>query len=277
MIDIPVVSYPKPWFLFWTADILAACYFYYALYRKCRSWSRGMKQQPVSGVKWRRVFRISLAEIVLQRQLFALSPFRWLIHFLIFWGFIALALLSVVLFVLGRPHLPGTDGGWANSSFHKGVYIFIKIWGDSFGLALFAGLAAAGIRRLILRPARQKDDQLDLVLLVFLSWLTLSGFVLEGLRLGLMPSDMARYSFIGRLFMPGGAYTLAELRPWLTTVWVLHSFSGLALFIYLPHSKLLHSILAPVVIVMNASEEQGREDLYWPDVAKHRPTGSPKI
>jgi nitrate reductase gamma subunit len=276
MIDIPAVSYHKPWLLFWITDIFAAGYFYYALYRKCRSWARGTKQPSVSGVKWWRVVRISLAEVFLQRQLFALSRFRWFTHLLIFWGFIALALLSASLFIAGRTGLQGMEGNGANLFSYETRYILIKIWGDSFGLALLIGLAAAGIRRLLVRPAQQTSNQMDLVLLVFLSWLTLSGFVLEGLRLGLMPSDLAQYSFVGRLFIPPGDYTLAQLQPWLTTVWVLHSFSGLALFIYLPHSKLLHSILAPVVITLNAVEEQGREDLYWPDIRKHRPTGLPK-
>ncbi len=274
--DIPVVSYPKPWLLFWTADILAACYFYYAIYRKWCGWARGMKQPPARGVRWRRAVRISLAEIVLQRQLFALSPLRWLIHFLIFWGFTALALLSLFVFVVGRSNLSGAGSGWRELFLNTGGYIYIKIWGDSFGLALLVGLAAAGIRRLIVRSAGRTGDQTDVVLLLFLLWLTLSGFALEGLRLCLTPPDLARYSFVAAFFVPAGSYTLERLQPWLTAIWVLHSFSGLALFLYLPHSKLLHSILAPVVIAMNASEEEGREDMYWPDVAKHRPTRSPK-
>ena len=267
--DIPVVGYYKPWLLFWITDIFAAGYFYYALYRKWRGWARGTNQPPMSGVKWRRVVKISLAEVLLQRQLLALSPFRWLIHILIFWGFIGLTLLSASLFIAGRAGLQGVGG-------YETRYILIKLWGDGFGLVLLVGLTAAGIRRLLERPTLQTSNQVDVVLLVFLFWLTLSGFVLEGLRLCLMPSEVARYSFVGRLFVPPGDYTLAQLRPWLTTVWVLHCFSGLALFVYLPNSKLLHSILAPVVITMNAVEEEGREDLYWPQIRKHRPTGLPK-
>ncbi len=272
MTDISVVNYPKPWLLFWVADIIAMGYFYYSLYRKCRSWARGMKQPLVSGVKWRRVLKISLAEIFFQRQLFGLSLFRWLMHFLIFLGFIGLALLSLSLFVLGRPGLFG-DGP---TSSRLAGYMLVKISGDSLGLALLIGLSGAGIRRFIVRHSLRSSDQIDAVLLLFLFWLTLSGFVLEGMRLALLPHDVARYSFVGRLFILSGSHTLAGLRPWLTMFWLLHSFSGLALFVYLPHSKLLHSLLAPVVITMNAVEEQGREDLYWPDIAKHRLTGSPK-
>jgi hypothetical protein len=105
--------------------------------------------------------------------------------------------------------------------------------------------------------------------------MTLSGFVLEGLRLSLVPPETARYSFIGSLFIPR-SYTIAQLQPWLTACWCLHAFSGLALLVYLPHSKLIHSISAPLVIALNASAEFARKDIYWPDISKHKATGSLK-
>jgi nitrate reductase gamma subunit len=276
MMEIPVVGYYKPWLLFWVADIFAAGYFYYALYRKWRGWARGMKQPPLAGVKRWRAAKIAPAEVIWQPQLFGLSPFRWLVHLLISWGFIALAFLSLFIFGLGRMRLMGIGGGWADFFFHGYGHILIKIWGDAFGLALLTGLMAAAVRRFLLRPERQISNQIDIVLLVFLLWMTLSGFALEGLRLALVPSDVAGYSFVGRLFMPSGAYTLEDLRPWITAAWVLHAFSGLALLVYVPHSKLLHSLLAPVVIAMNAVEEQGREDLYWPDIPKRGATKLPE-
>ncbi|HXX58969.1 MAG TPA: respiratory nitrate reductase subunit gamma [Thermodesulfovibrionales bacterium] len=226
----------------------------------------------VDGRKWGRAVKIWLAEVFLQRQLFGLSSFRWLLHLLIFFGFIALAFLSLFLFLLKPLGYLNLDGGLTGYFLRGGGYVFIKIWGDSFGLALLLGLVAASVRRFLFRPAQQINNQADLVLLFLLFWLTLSGFALEGLRLALAPAEIARYSFVGRLFIPPGNYTLEALKPWLTALWVLHCFSGLSLLLYLPHSKLLHSILSPLVIGMNALEEQERKDLYWPDVAKHRAT-----
>jgi nitrate reductase gamma subunit len=152
----------------------------------------------------------------------------------------------------------------------------VKLWGDTFGLFLLAGLAAASVRRFLLRPSQQVTEQADTILLLFLLWLTLSGFLLEGLRLSLVPPELARYSFIGSLFIPPGAYTIVQLQPWLTACWCLHAFSGLALLVYLPHSKLIHSISAPLVIALNASAEFARKDIYWPDISKHKATGSLK-
>ena len=106
--------------------------------------------------------------------------------------------------------------------------------------------------------------------------MTLSGFALEGLRLALMPAEIARWSFIGRLFTPPGTYVREQLQPWLTACWTFHGMIVCALFAYLPHSKLMHSILAPVIITMNAAAEQKNEELYWPDMKKYRAARSPR-
>jgi len=272
MTGFSLVDYPKPWFLFWSAVVLAHGYMDYTLCRKWRTWKRGMKEPGVPRGRWGRTGRIWLAEVFLQRQLFGLSSFRWLIHLLIFFGFLGLAFLSLST-VLPRPLAHrGLDGGLTQHFLQGEGYIFIKIWGDSFGLALLVGLVIACVRRFLFRSAQQNNNQTDVLLLVFLLWLSLSGFLLEVLRLSLVPAEIARYSFVERLFIPSGSYTPEVLKPWLTLLWIFHSFSGLALLVYLPHSKLLHSILSPLVIAMNARVEQERKDIYWPDIAKHKAT-----
>jgi nitrate reductase gamma subunit len=276
MTDILAINYPKPWLLFWAAVLLAHGYMDYTMYQKWKGWNRGIKEPIVTRGRWGRALKIWAAEVFLQRQLFGLSSFRWLIHLMIFFGFIALAFLSVSTFLLKISDYLGFEGNLAHYFLHGNGYIFIKIWGDSFGLALLVGLVIAGIRRFALRPAQQVTEQADVFLLFFLLWLTLSGFMLEGLRLALLPAELARYSFVGRFFIPPGTHTLHDLQPWLTRLWVLHAFTGVGILVYFPHSKLLHSVLSPLVIAMNAFEEHGREDLYWPEIEKHGPTELPR-
>ncbi|HAM52844.1 MAG TPA: hypothetical protein DCP92_19905 [Nitrospiraceae bacterium] len=274
-IEIQPIHYSKPWLLFWLAAIFASGYLLYALCRKWRSWSCGIKQERANKKYRGRFIKIWLAEIVLQRQLLGLSSSRWLVHMFIFVGFIGLTFLSISLFFFTRISNLGWDGGWADHVLRNEGYILIKLWGDGFGLILLLGLASACVRRFFFRPPQQMNEQMDRLLLIFLLWLTLSGFALEGLRLSLVSPDVARYSFIGHLFAPAGVFTLRELQPWLTLVWTVHSFSGLALLVYLPHSKLLHSILAPIIIARNAVEEQERRDLYWPEIPKQKTARSP--
>lgn len=270
-----MVDYPKPWLLFWIVAIIAHGYMDYTFIRKWRAWNRGAPE-PAAPDKGRiRAAKIWCAEVLLQRQLFGLSPGRWLVHMLIFYGFAGLVVLSLFTVILRPLAYLGIDGGMAPFFLQGKGYLFTKIWGDAFGLALLAGLAATLFRRLFFRPGQQDNSQADIVLLLYLLWLTVSGFALEVLRLALVPDWQARYSFFAHLFVSSGVYTADLLQPWLTALWSIHAFSMAGLMVYLPHSKLMHSLLAPAVIAMNALGERDREDIYWPDIKKHRATRSP--
>jgi len=275
MLDLHPIQYAKPWAIFWTFAVIAHGYMDYSLFRIWKRWSRGTDKNTGTHRNFRAALKIWTVEVLFQRQLFILSPARWGVHMLIFWGFLSLALLSLTTCIAAALGMADVSG--AARHFFSSVrgYIFVKLWGDTFGLFLLAGVAVASVRRFLLRPSQQVTEQADTILLLFLLWLTLSGFVLEGLRLSLVPTEIARYSFIGSLFIPP-SYTIVQLQPWLTACWSLHAFSGLALLVYLPHSKLIHSISAPLVIALNASAEFARKDIYWPDISKHRATGSLK-
>lgn len=270
-----MVDYPKPWLLFWITAILAHGYMDYSFIRKWRAWNRGTAGPQALEEGRMRVVVIWFSEVLLQRQLFGLSPLRWLVHMLIFYGFAGLVFLSLFTVILRPLGYLGIDGGMTDFFLQGKGYLFTKIWGDAFGLALLAGLVAALIRRTFFRSAQQDNNQADIGLLLFLLWLTISGFALEVLRIALVPDWQARYSFFARLFVPSGVYTPDQLRPWLTALWSVHAFSVAGLMVYLPHSKLMHSLLAPAVIAMNALGEHDRKDIYWPDLKKHRAPRSP--
>jgi len=276
MVKISFIDFPKPWSAFWTVIVLSLVYVAFAFYRKWRTWSRGIPQPSSDPVDFRASATIWLSEIILQRQLFALSVSRWLVHILIFYGFIGLVLLSFVSQVLWAAGYLDVSSTVPRFYLHPEGHLIIKLWGDGFGLMLLIGLVMAGLRRFVLRPAQQVNNQADFVLLGFLFLVTLSGFALEGLRLALMPHEFARFSFVGHLFTPSGTYTMEQLQPWLTACWTFHMIIVAALFVYLPHSKLMHSIFAPVIITMNAAAERRNEELYWPEIKKYRATKSPK-
>lgn len=264
------VVYYKPWFLFRICEILAFGYLLYSFRRRMKSWGRG-QQRPGTGGWTLQTIRIWLMEVLIQRQLLALSFSRWVVHMLIFWGFICLGALSLFLFLLSLAEMSGIDGGLRTYFLHGNGHAAVKVWGDLFGIFLLAGLLSAGVRRLFRRPRQLVNDQDDIVLLAYLIWLTIGGFFLEGLRLSQIHPDVARYSFVGRFFALPWAINATDIGLWMTAVWTIHAFSGLGLLLYLPNSKLMHSLLGPVVIALNASEEQERKDIYWPRIKSHRP------
>jgi nitrate reductase gamma subunit len=264
------MAYYKPWVLFWVCAVLAHGYMDYSFWRRLKSWRRG-QQQPNAGRWTLQTVRIWMMEVLIQRQLLTLSVSRWVIHMLIFWGFLGLSALSLFLFVTQIAAAMGIDGGARAFFLHGSGHAAVKVWGDAFGIFLLAGLLSAGLRRLFLRPRQLINDQDDVVLLGYLIWLTLSGFVLEGLRLSQIHPDVARYSFVGRFLVLPWTINAPDIGLWLTAVWTIHVFSALGLLLYLPNSKLMHSLLGPVVIALNASEEQERKDIYWPNIKGHRP------
>jgi nitrate reductase gamma subunit len=141
------------------------------------------------------------------------------------------------------------------------VRLALKIWGNASGLVLFVGLLLSLARRLVRRagPAGETGGS-DTPLVLFLLWLTLSGFLLEYLR----------------LLAAASAAAAGQLRPWLTALWTTHGLSGVALVAWLPRSTLLHAVLAPLVIALNARPEHARRDLSWPDTTNGKANGSRK-
>ena len=276
MVQIELVDFPKPWLLFNVIVGLSLGYVVIAFVRKWLSWGSGISEAAAGSRDYKRSSMVWLIEVFVQRQLFGLSFPRWLIHILIFYGFLGLTLLPAIACILRAIGYLAVSNTLPHYYLHPEGYFFVKIWGDSFGLLLLAGLAMASIRRFLRAEARQTSNQMDIMLLGLLLSVALSGFVLEGLRLAPLHAEIVRYSYIGRLFSPPGTYTLEQLRPWLTACWTFHFLLVVTLIVYLPHSKLMHSLLAPVIIGLNAAEEYKREDLYWPEMKKYWGKRSPQ-
>ncbi len=255
------VVYPKPWLLFWAAGALAFGYLVVVLALRWRGWARGLSLPAPPPHRRGKVAGIWFVEVFAQPQLLRLSRLRWAAHIGIFWGFMALVLLSTLHVVLGLLEYLALDGGAAAWILRGDGRAALKVWGNFFGLVLLAGLLLGLARRVVpgTTPAAESRES-DAPLLFFMLWLTLSGFLLEALRVAAGADPAAA----------------AALRPWLTALWTIHGLSGVALVAWVPHSSLMHSVLAPVVIALNARNEHAREDLDWYAKTKPPALGSPK-
>jgi hypothetical protein len=255
-------AYPKPWLLLQIAEVLAFGYAGLVLARRARGWARGSRLNPMPPFAPGKVAKIWFLEVFAQPQLKRLSRVRWAAHLGIFWGFLSLSALSLFLAGLRLIESRAPGNGCAAWFLRGDGNAIVKIWGNGFGLVLLAGLLLALARRLGPRPAPDEDSkEADTPLLLLLLWLTLSGFLLEGLRVAIAASA-----------------PLATGSPlsWLSALWTVHGLSGVALIVFLPHSKLMHSILAPLVIALNARNEYARKDLSCPGPEQRQPTASPK-
>lgn len=255
-------DYPKPWLLLQIAEVLALGYVGLVLAHRLRGWSRGARLNPLPPPAAGRVARIWFVEVFAQPQIRRLSTTRWVAHLCIFWGFLSLSALSLLLAALRLLESRGLDGGRAAWLLRGEGNDIVKLWGNGFGIVLLAGLLLALGRRFVPRFAPAADSkEADTPLLVLLLWLTLSGFLLEWLRVAHAAAT---------------PLPIGPLPPWLTALWTIHGLGGVALIAALPHGRLMHVILAPLVIALNARSEHARKDLYCPVSENRAPTASPR-
>jgi nitrate reductase gamma subunit len=195
------------------------------------------------------ILRTLWCDVLLQRRLKERSARRWAIHALIFWPFVIRFVWGIVSLV-STHWLKGVPLAWALINKNHPVTAFIF---DLTGLLLVLGTVMALIRGSQADKTRTDGlpDQ-DRLALILIGAIALIGFVLEGMRIALTGAQgPAAYAFIGyaisKLFM-----TMDSLSEVYGYFWYLHAILTGAFVAYLPFSRMLHIIMSPVVMVMNA-------------------------
>jgi nitrate reductase gamma subunit len=205
------------------------------------------------------VFSRRLAAIVnslildglMQRRLYRISKERWLLHGLIFYPFFFRFVWGIWALIASL-YWPGWPGAWDMLDKNHPLTAFLF---DFSGM-----LTIVGIIGLILRRVQRRFDAeisglpaADWPSYALLGGIMIVGYLLEGMRMSMTGSpDGASYAFVGdamsRLL---DAYELTGLYGY---VWYLHAFLTGAFIVYLPFSRMLHMIMAPVVLAMNAAD-----------------------
>ncbi|MFH0799902.1 MAG: (Fe-S)-binding protein [Pseudomonadota bacterium] len=164
-----------------------------------------------------------------------------LMHAFIFWGFLAVAARTIMLF--GEGFVEGFRLPFMNGVLGY-IYIFTK---DIFEVLVTVGVAALLFRRIILRPKRLTLSAEAVVILIAIGILMLTDFVVEGASIAQNWSAEAALSPVGMWF--AGLFTAAKVSPhslkvWFTASYFIHT-AGIVLFLnYLPYGKHFHIITA---------------------------------
>jgi nitrate reductase gamma subunit len=188
-------------------------------------------------------------DVLLQRRLYRQSPFRWLIHGLIFFPVMFRFLWGVVA-LLGSLWTPGSGLIWAmvNKNNPAGALLF-----DVSGLLILAGIFLALARVILSREEGEPEGipRQDWIALALIGAIVVAGFLAEGLRIAQTGwPDGSGWAFVGYLFSivfswASGAYPF---------VWYLHALLAGAFIAYIPFSRLSHIIMGPVVLAMKAAD-----------------------
>lgn len=167
------------------------------------------------------------------------DPYPGIMHFLIFWGIVALFVLGAFLdfiqiltgyhFLLGSPYL--------------GVSFIL----DVLGLAALVGVIMALVRRYILRPDRLDNKTEDAIILLLLLGILVTGYLVEGLR-------MVATNDPWGAAQPGGALVAHLVGGWPEStlqvthrvLWWVHGLLAFLAILYFPYSKLFHVLCGAV-------------------------------
>jgi predicted CXXCH cytochrome family protein len=188
--------------------------------------------------------------VFLQKRLFDRSRLRWMIHGLIFFP-MALRFLWGIVALTGSIGVPQSPWVWQLLDKNNALTAFVF---DLSGVMILAGIVLALIRSGFESTGRVAGlPKRDRFALILIGSIVLVGFVLEGMRMAMTgAADNAAYAFVGfavaRLF--SNATALTEVYGY---VWYVHAVLTGVFVAYLPFSRLLHIILSPVVLMMNAA------------------------
>jgi Fe-S oxidoreductase len=173
-----------------------------------------------------------------------------LMHATIFWGFIILTLGTIEFFGKGvhesfvLPFLSNTPG-----------YLIVE---DLFSVAVIAAVAYAAFRRLVTKPRRLTLSREGLVILALIFGLMVTDLLADAARIVLAPAPTDHWQFAGAglaaIFagLPRGAVT-----GLFHVSWWAHAILLLGFLVWLPYSKHLHVLAAPLNVFFAPQTPKG--------------------
>lgn len=229
----------------------------YGFVKRWRLWQLGKAEGFKLDRVGERIGRV-LADVLSHRRLLQ-KKYAGLAHLLLFWGFAVLFAGTALIFVQ-------MDLTWpiAAYAFLKGpFYLWFSLLLDLFGGLALIGVLLAFFRRYLYRP--QWLDRIfdDLVTLVLILVVLVTGFLLEGLRilateLQLHP-DWAVWSPVGRwvaLTLQDAGMTRETAVQLHHNSWWVHALLAFTFIGYVVYSKLLHVITGPINILLRGLDNE---------------------
>jgi len=206
--------------------------------------------------------KVLIRDVIIHKKLFGQSFYRWLTHTLLVIGFIATFIVDMIKgfttgYLVELSHtFPALSFAHA---FETGfIRPFLDFFLEFFSFLILVGCVLAVIRRFILRPNQLKTEEEDIITLLFILFLEVSGFFIEGYRIA-HPEVAASRVYLAN-FTPASANNwisfvgyflslfLKNIKINADFLWYFHVVPSLIWFIYIPHSKLLHIFTSSVTV-----------------------------
>ena len=189
-------------------------------------------------------------DTLFQKRLFKQSKMKWILHGLIFYPFVFRFCYGMAALILSL-YLPDEKvAKWMIDKNHPVTGFFF----DITGLCIIAGV----VMMVILKKMEQTDSgkeglpQRDWIAFLLLFAIIIVGFILEGMRISMTGfPEGSGYAFAGyglSLLFKGADH----INTFYGYIWYVHAILTGAFLAYLPFSRMLHIIVAPVFLSAKA-------------------------
>jgi len=277
--------------ILYTLAVIVIAIFIYAIYRRYKLWRLGRPDSRF-GDFGKRIWAFIVTGVVdgiVHRKFFGIAenlghrPFSirdfipkelypGIAHFLIFAGCIVFILGAFLDFI----------SHYFFHFLHGTVYLGYSVVVDSFGILAIIGVILALTRRYIQRPDRLDNKGEDLIALLLILAVIVTGFIVEGFRIAVteLPTnpEWAPWSPGGYvLALAFSSLSQAALLIWHQVMWWLHMLIALGAIAYvsLYWNRLWHIIVSPVNVFFRNLEPRGA--LVPIDIEKTEIFGASKI
>jgi len=224
--------------------VVAMAIFVYGFYRHIRLWTAGGPERRFDHIP-QRVKLVAKHALGQARTLSQAYP--GIMHAIMFWGFLALFMGTVLATIDWDITLPLWDYKLLKGRF----YLFYETVLDLFGLFFVIGLGMAVWRRFVIRPHRVDPTARFANVLALLFVINLSGFVMEACRLAVTQVWWAPWSPVGWALGQGmlaAGMSEGALRGTHLIVWLGHAVLALFFIAVIPYSYFLHLLTTPLNI-----------------------------
>ena len=211
----------------------------YGIYRHFSRWRRGLPlarfDRPAERI------RLVLKHAVAQRRT-ARKLYAGLFHRFISYGFVVLTIATTVV---------ALDADFGTSIMRGRFYLYFQSFTvDLFGALVMLGVLMAAVRRYLKRPAKlvYTNEATLILLAVFL--MCLQGFLAEGWRIAVTNDPWGAWSPFGNLIARASRafMTNEQMLAAHWAMWWFHLVTAFAFLAWLPYTKMMHVLTAPLNI-----------------------------
>ncbi len=241
--DIPMrvigANIPYEW-LIYIIMLLPIGFFLYGAYQRIKIWQLAKGEVHRSDHLGKRF--ISFLTYTFAHTRVIRKPLAGWMHFLLFWGFIALFMATAAFSMWDKIGFPPMVGN---------VYIYFSGIVDILGFLAIIGIIALAIVRYVVKPDRLNDNNpLDGWILLLIGTILVTGYFIEGLRIAAqikLATSIAQISYeqmaspVGWVFaMMFSGINLESILVWHRISWWFHMAISFLFIGMIPQTKLWH-------------------------------------